>query len=47
MKHFCQTHLEFTQTQKVALINQMAGAFGWASSVKSELIAGIGANDLL
>lgn len=45
MMHFCQTHLEFSQTQKVALINQMAGAFGWASSVKSEMIAGIGAND--
>ena len=45
--YWCQTHPEYTSQQKVALINQIAGAFAWTQSKKTELLAAMGSNELL
>ena len=47
MLHWIQVHPEYTPRQKVALVNQIAGAHGWSSKSKSELIAAIGSDELM
>jgi hypothetical protein len=47
MLYWTQVHPEYTPRQKVALINQVSGAYGWSSKSKSELISAIGSDELL
>lgn len=47
LEYWCMTHAEYSHAQRVALVNQIAGAFGWSSSAKSEFLAKIGSSELM
>ena len=47
LEYWCQTHAEYSTSQRVALVNQIAGAFGWSSTAKSELLAKLGSREML
>lgn len=47
LEYWCMTHAEYSHAQRVALVNQIAGAFGWSSSAKSEFLAKIGSNEMM
>ena len=47
LEYWCMTHAEYSHAQRVALVNQIAGAFGWSSSAKSEFLGKIGSNELM
>eukprot|EP00227_Mantoniella_beaufortii_P006566 CAMPEP_0197614162 /NCGR_PEP_ID=MMETSP1326-20131121/59385_1 /TAXON_ID=1155430 /ORGANISM="Genus nov. species nov., Strain RCC2288" /LENGTH=1180 /DNA_ID=CAMNT_0043183031 /DNA_START=796 /DNA_END=4338 /DNA_ORIENTATION=- len=46
MLYWTQCHPEYTSRQKVALVNQIASAYGWHSKAKNDLIASIGSDEL-
>ena len=47
LEYWCMTHAEYSHAQRVALVNQIAGAFGWSSSAKSEFLTKIGSSELM
>ena len=47
LEYWCMTHAEYSHAQRVALVNQIAGAFGWSSSAKSEFLTKIGSSELI
>ena len=47
LEYWCQTHAEYSTAQRAALVNQIAGAFGWTSAAKSELLAKLGSKEML
>ena len=47
LEYWCMTHAEYSHAQRVALVNQIAGAFGWSSSAKSEFLAKIVSSELM
>ena len=47
LEYWCQTHAEYSTAQRAALVNQIAGAFGWTSAARSELLAKLGSKEML
>ena len=48
LEYWCQNaRPEYSTARGAALVNQIAGAFGWTSAARSELLAKLGSKEML